>query len=626
MRWEYVAWDIEASGLKLHMDGHFIRCMSISNGKISYAFPNFDDALFQKVWQRFMLSDVKKIAHNLQYENSSQKVINGYWVNSWAWDTMLSAHILNNKKPTGLKYCTYAEFGVIGYDASADEYMKATPKDVKLYGTNAINKIADAPILDLLMYNALDSLFTYKLFHLHRHKATEPQLECIHLYTETAVSLSKMTENGFSVDASKFEETQKGIQETLNTLENEIMSSPEVALWNKDTPFNFNSTQQLSHLVFDILGIKPVNYTDKGTASMDQESMEKMGHPLLKKILEYREWAKMHSTYIEGWRRECINGIVHSQFSLNTTDTGRGSSQNPNSQNSYKRDKKKKKLTRCIVGTRRKDARIMEYDFHGQETYMTMFYSKDPAYKKYLTEPDSDMHRTFACRAFLLEPNQILKEYRQEAKTSVFALAYGAYYKLIAVALWEYIQATPALKEHLAKKGFTTYEQYEKHAESLDKYFWTDMFGVHDKWRKEQWKIYNKHGYLESYTGFRLHPPMSRNATMNYAPQGTGSQCTFYVINHVLADIEKYNKGVLIIGYIHDSIIVECPLEDEAWLDERMWWYATQQIQTEWKWILIPFVLEKERSAINGTWDNMYDCGELTGGYAEPKNEDERKL
>ena len=113
---------------------------------------------------------------------------------------------------------------------------------------------------------------------------------------------------------------------------------------------------------------------------------------------------------------------------------------------------------------------------------------------------------------------------------------------------------------------------------------------------------------------------------MNYAPQGSGSQCTFWVMNHVQEDIEKYNKGCLFIGMIHDSMIFDCPIEDEAWLDERMWWYATQAIQREFTWISIPLVIEKDRSARNGTWAEMYGCGKLSGSYKEPENEDERDL
>ena len=80
--WEYVAWDLECSGLKPDAEWQEIVCMSISNGKVSYAFENFNDATFQKMWKKLLTSSVKKIAHNLQYENIFTKTIMGYWVNN----------------------------------------------------------------------------------------------------------------------------------------------------------------------------------------------------------------------------------------------------------------------------------------------------------------------------------------------------------------------------------------------------------------------------------------------------------------------------------------------------------------------------------------------------------------
>lgn len=622
--WPIMAWDVEANAKKLHRKGSKVYCASISNGKVSYAFPMFENPDFKKAWKRLMLSDVKKIAHNLQYENESQKNCNGYWVNNWYCDTMLNAHIEHHQRRTGLKFCVYTEFGVLGYDDKSDFFITKSDEDESVYGNNCFNNIDKAPMEELLQYNALDSLFTFKLYERQWGRMADRQKECALFYAKTAVTLSKTTNNGFYVKEENFEATAKILKESLSEKEAEIMSEECVKLWDGEEPFSFTSTKQLGHLLFDIMGIKPVAYTDKGTPSLDKEALEKMNVPILKKIVEYRELDKMCSTYIDGWKREAVDGVVHSQFLLNSTDTGRSSSTGPNSQNSYKRDKKKKKIVRSIICAR-KDCRIVEWDAHGQETYVNMYYSKDPNYKKYLTVAGSDMHLDLATRLFMLPKEEITKDYRQVTKSQTFALTYGSYYAQVAKDMWEYFQGNPVAMQHLRSKGVTSYEQYEKVVEEAEKYFWTEMFGVHDKWRKKMWKQYLDTGVIETYTGFKLEAPLDRKCTFNYPPQGTGAQITFWIMNHLQDKIEELGLKTMLIGEVHDSVVASVPGEEEAIMDYWVHQFACVEIQKEWKWISIPLVMEKERSAINGTWSEMFDCGGLTGELAEPKDPEERK-
>lgn len=151
------------------------------------------------------------------------------------------------------------------------------------------------------------------------------------------------------------------------------------------------------------------------------------------------------------------------------------------------------------------------------------------------------------------------------------------------------------------------------------------MFGVHDKWRKKMWKQYLDTGVIETYTGFKLEAPLDRKCTFNYPPQGTGAQITFWIMNHLQDKIEELGLKTMLIGEVHDSIVASVPVEEEALMDYWVYQYACVEIQKEWKWISIPLVMEKERSAVNGTWSEMFDCGGLTGELAEPKDPEERK-
>jgi len=610
MGWKYVAWDIEATGIKPHREGHKIVCVSLSNGEVSYSFPFFDDPLFRKMFKRLMRSSNGKIAHNLQYEATWTKVLLGYWVNNWVHDTMLGEHIINNTKPTGLKYCTYVSFGVIGYDASCDPFIKSNPEEEAIYGCNAFNRMAEAPMNELLLYNALDSLFTYKLFQEQRHRLDTHTRKGNALLTETAVTLAKITENGFHVKTENFKAAQDMLSNLMTKKAEEILAFEEVKAWDKEEPFSFTSTTQLAHLVFEALKWKPVAYTATGKPQLDKEAIDKMNKPFLNVIVEYREIAKMQSTYISGWERENVDGIVHSQFLLNTVDTYRSASSSPNSQNSYKRDKTKKKIVRSIIAPRRGN-RIVEFDFSGLETYINMFYSNDPTYKYYLQEPNADMHRDVCKRIFLLDDSEVTKEYRSTAKGATFAWTYGSYYVLIAKDMWYYITTTPTLLAHMESKGIHNLAEYEVIMKRAEDYFWNELFVVHNAWRKKQWKEYQKVGHLDTYTGFRLQAVMSRNNTFNAPCQGSGAHCLFWVLNRMQDKVEELGLKSMMIGEIHDSSIWDIDPAEEAIIDKWMHYYSTKGLQEEYSWISIPLHMDKERSAIDGTWAEMEDCGSL---------------
>jgi len=627
MSWDKCAFDYETSGRKGYTKGHHIRCVSISNGSVSYAFPFFDDKMFRLVWRNFLLSDTKKISHNLQFEATWSKLMCGEWPLNWLHDTMLGEHQLRNWGATGLKYAVYKHFGVIGYDDSCDKYLKSSTADEKLYGANAFNKIDDAPMGELTQYCAMDSLFTFRIYELQMGLFEEFQLVGNKLLTESSVTLAKMSYNGFRVSSKDFDKVEEQLQKLVEEKKQEILATEEAKLWDKETPFNFNSSQQLGHLLFDIMKIKPVGYTKTGNASLDEESLTKIGLPFLFKILKWRELSKMCSTYINGWKREAVDNIVHPYYNANTVDTFRTSSNSPNAQNNYKRDPEKRKIVRSIIAPR-EGCRIIEYDLHGAETYFNLFYSGDHKFEEYLLEPGSDMHKDFGVWLFLMERAEVTKEYRSAVKgDGTFALLYGSYYVQVAKSLWEYIVETPALLAHLASKGITEYTQYEKVVQKAEERFWgPEMFGLHDEWRKRQWKEYQHVGYVDTLTGFRLSCPMSRNNSFNGPPQGSAAHALLWIINRMQEKAEELNWKSILIGEIHDSHLWDVYPDEESIIDYWVWFYTTQAIQKEWTWITIPLVVEKERSALDGTWAIMYDCGELNGDLCKPKKPEERDL
>lgn len=165
---EAMAFDYETTGLKPHKAGHEIICGSLCfSADRAYAFPIEGLSTRTKDLWRAVLSDpeIPKIAHNMKFEHQWTNVILGTEVRGWDWDTMLATHILDNRQGVcSLKFQTYVNFGVAGYDNEVSSYLKgADGKD-----GNSLNKIQELWKQSwgrekLMTYCGMDSLFTYRL-------------------------------------------------------------------------------------------------------------------------------------------------------------------------------------------------------------------------------------------------------------------------------------------------------------------------------------------------------------------------------------------------------------------------------------------------------------------------------
>ena len=610
--WEICAFDYETDCKKPYNKGK-IYYASISDGKVGYSFPFFEDKQFRGAWERLMLSDVPKIAHNNAFEAVWTKVVCGYWPNNWCWDTMLGMHCIHNKKPTNLKYCVFRDFGIIGYDTGADEYIMSSTADNKKYGSYALNRIDEADPDEIMKYNAQDSLYTAWLYPIQRKQLSSFRMKGMRLLVETQTTFAKMSYNGIKVNEGNFAAVQKDLLDKTNTIMEELMADPIVAKWDGDKPINLGSSKQLSHLLFDIMGKKPLAYTKTKAPSTDKETLKKMGMPFLDKLLTYREWKKMANTYVDGWKRETINGYIHANLMLNTVDTFRSSATTPNIQNTYKRDKAKKKVVRSLVCPRR-GHRLAEYDYKSLEVMINGDHSKDPSLIRYCTDPSTDMHRDGAADVLMMAHDEVKGEWRGCLKgLYTFAEFYGSFYKQVAKGVWEWLQGVPELLTHLSTKGISNYTQFEAHMEKCEKTLWGVRFRVHDAWRKAQYNEYQRCGYLESYTGFRLNGLMSRNNSFNGAVQGDGFHCLAWYINKLQKKFEELQLNSLIINEIHDSVVIDIDPAEEDIVDYWVWQYGVKAVMEHYSWLKIPLQIEKERSEIDGTWADMTNCGYITG-------------
>lgn len=155
---DIIAFDYETTGLKPHAPGHKIFTCAIATGEWNaFAFVVPEGGKLRSLLRKIMMDpSIPKIAHNIKYEDNWSHELLGP-VDGWVWDTMLASHVLDNRPGiTGLKFQAYVNFGVLDYSSHIEPFLQAP-------GSNDLNRVEEAPRRDLLIYNGVDAMLTYRL-------------------------------------------------------------------------------------------------------------------------------------------------------------------------------------------------------------------------------------------------------------------------------------------------------------------------------------------------------------------------------------------------------------------------------------------------------------------------------
>jgi uracil-DNA glycosylase family 4 len=154
-----IAWDYETNCLKPDWQESKIASCSIAWGRYEpekcIAFPWSKSVV--PAMQKLLSSPVPKIASNLKFENRWTKKEFGHCVRTWVWDTMLAAHVCNNRSGiTSVKFQAYVRLGAPLWNQKIDPFLKSSKN-------SHFNKVFEADIEDLLLYNGLDSILEFRV-------------------------------------------------------------------------------------------------------------------------------------------------------------------------------------------------------------------------------------------------------------------------------------------------------------------------------------------------------------------------------------------------------------------------------------------------------------------------------
>lgn len=384
----------------------------------------------------------------------------------------------------------------------------------------------------------------YKLYNVLTQKMEEAG--SIDLFNKIEMPLTEvlasMQYEGIYIDKQELLDFGKELQEKIDILTQEIYELT-------GEKFNINSTKQLGEILFEKLKLTVKKKTKTGY-STDVDVLEKIKyeHPVIEKILEYRQLQKLNSTYVEGLIPYIDEtGRIHSKFHQTVTTTGRISSTDPNLQNIPTRMELGRKLRKVFKPEQ--GYIFVDADYSQIELRVLAHISED----KNMIEAfcnNEDIHAQAASKVFNIPLEEVTKEERTKAKAVNFGIVYG----ISEFGLGEQLGVS-------RKKAKEYIEQY------LDKYSGIKEFMINIV---EETK---EKGYVETlYHRRRYVPELKSNnymvrqfggrVAMNTPIQGTAADIMKIAMINVYNKLKENNLKSKLIVQVHDEILVET-LESE---------------------------------------------------------------
>jgi DNA polymerase-1 len=432
--------------------------------------------------------------------------------------------------------------------------------------------------------------------------------EAYKLLHRGALALADVEMNGIRVDIDHCRDEQRKARMTMAEIEGLIREMDEGKIWAKkfkSKGMNIGSQEQLADVLFKYSEYERV----KGN-STDQDVLAEIGTPFTDAIARYRKYSQAAGTFLEAIIRQVDeNGLLHPGFALNTTQTFRSSSMDPNFQNMPIHDHEIGPLIRRGIISR-KGRQLVELDYSGAEVSNGVCYHKDPTMVRYITDPSKDMHRDMAMECFKLPLDEITKKIRFIGKNDfVFPQFYGDYYKTCADSMWKDVrrqdlelQSGKPLISHMKSVGLGTYNLLEGHLEDVEEAFWSERFPVYARWKKKMYKQYLRDGFVHTLTGFTVQGFMRKNQVINYPVQGSAFHWLLWSLTELNRQMRRNQMSSMIVGQVHDSMLLDChprETDDVIHLAREI---MTKRIMKQWDWILVPLVADAEIAPINGSW------------------------
>jgi DNA polymerase-1 len=481
---------------------------------------------------------ITKIGQNLKYDLSVLKNYN-IAVAGPMFDTMIAHYLLNPDMRHGM-------------DLLAETYLSYSPVSIEALigkkGKAQLN-MRDVPLAKIAEYAGEDADITFQLKELFAPGLSEYNAQSVFDTIEMPLMpvLAAMEREGIALN-----------KETLHTysaeLEKEIVILDDEIQKLAGTPFNISSPKQVGDILFEVLkvgGDKPKK-TKTGQYATGEDVLQKLSgkHPIVDKILEYRELVKLKNTYVDTLP-EMVHpdtGRIHTSFNQVVAATGRLSSDNPNLQNIPVRTERGRKIRAAFVA---KDDNhvLLSADYSQIELRIVASMSGDPgmcdAFNKGI-----DIHTATAAKVYGIPEAEVTKEMRYKAKSVNFGIIYGQG----AFGLAENLQISRGEAKTLIDNYFREYASIREYMDNMQQ-------SAREK------------GYVETLRGRRryLRDINSANAVVrgfaernaiNAPIQGSAADMIKLAMINIHKELSSGNYKTRMLLQVHDELIFDVPKDE----------------------------------------------------------------
>lgn len=452
------------------------------------------------------------------------------------FDTMIAAWLLNpertGKNGYGLEFLTETLIGLKGIEFDSIVSKGQTFKDV--------------PLEQAVSYAAEDADFTYQLYtYLEPKISTNSQMQDLYLMEAQVLPiLANMELRGIHLDTQAMNQYNVELTQGIKNAEQEIYNLV-------GHTFNIASPKQLQTVLFEERKLKPGKKTKTGY-STDTSVLEELAlyDPVPKKILEYRELAKLQSTYVETLPAMTDkNGRIHTDFIQTGTATGRLSCREPNLQNIPVRSEAGRRIRSAFTAPQGKV--LISADYAQIELVVLAHLSGDKNMCDAFIK-GTDVHKSTAALIYGTTPDQVTPEMRRTAKTINFGVIYGmSAFRLANDLGISHTQASQFIQNYDSLYSDITRFKTETIAFAEDNGYVQTIFG-------------RRRPILNINTRNKVEKSAAERIAINTPVQGSAADIVKKAMIQISNGLKELNNGSKLLLQVHDELILECPDDQET--------------------------------------------------------------
>jgi DNA polymerase-1 len=472
------------------------------------------------------------VGQNIKYDYQVLKNYNVIIKNKF-WDTMVAHFLIQPDMRHNM-------------NVLSETYLNYEPVSIEtLIGKKGKNQTSmrDAPIEQIKDYAAEDADVTIQLKDVFAPKLIETQTEKLFLDVEVPLIkvLADMEREGINLDVKNLRDFSAQLADDITKVDAEIQ---ELA----GTKFNISSPKQVGEILFEYLKIvENPKKTKTGQYATSEDILAKLEgkHPIISKILDYRELVKLKSTYVDALPDMVskITNRLHTSFNQVVAVTGRLSSDNPNLQNIPIRTERGKQIRKAFI-PRDADHILLSADYSQIELRVVASMSGDPGMCEAFNA-GKDIHTATAAKVYGIPENEVTKDMRYKAKSVNFGIIYG--------------QGAFGLAENLAISR-TEAKQL------IDNYF-KEYAGI-KKYMDEQVNFARDNGYVQTILGRKrwLRDITSNNATVrsfaernaiNAPIQGSAADMIKVAMINIDKEFKTMDIKSRMLLQVHDELVFD---------------------------------------------------------------------